>query len=404
MEYTIQEKENITKAIEKYNFIKMSDDGVVEIYADHHMLNTLRTCEAKFELEILDNVIPKGRVWPLSFGIFFHQCMEWFDEAEDKNFTGEWDVAFDIELKIAKQWGVDILSDNAFVMIHNITKESKTLLIFTQINHATWIARCRKFWVENKLDEFNELPGYKELNGWPGAMAILMQYWDKYGKGQERFRTVGNELCFGRDKEVPILIDPIKYKWAPFRCYLTGRIDRVVDNGTIIGPMDRKTHRYLTGKELDKYKPHDAFVGYVYALRQILPQFTDKNGKVRKCNGVIVDMIQLKEVTDKTKNQQRFMRAYREYYDSEFVEFVDRQISSFAMLYQMVVQHRPAQWNTAACHNQFFRNCPYKLLHEQTIAGRESILNSCYQQREKRWTPFVTKDDPNLVLIEAVVE
>ena len=88
--YSPKIKDRIEKLTKIFDWIKQDKEGVLEIFADNHILSTFRTCEAKFQEEIVNNIIPKGGNWSLSFGIAFHKWMEWFDEAEDKNFEGVW--------------------------------------------------------------------------------------------------------------------------------------------------------------------------------------------------------------------------------------------------------------------------------------------------------------------------
>lgn len=365
-------KQKIQKRIEelskKFDWIRIANDGVTEIFADHHILSTFRTCEAKFEEEIVNNIIPRTGNWSLSFGIAFHKWMEWFDEAEDKNFKGKWNDSVDISSGINGKTTYYLSPE-----LHEITI-------------TNWIARCKNYWRENNLDQFRDQPGFKDLEGWNGAQLLLMQYWNRYGNGQERLRTVGSELGFGKNREVPILLNPNQYPWAPFRCYLTGRIDRVVDNGRVIGPLDRKTHRYFKGKEASKYKPHDGFLGYVYAIDTILgSKFKEQN---KSCNSVIVDLVALKEPTEKTKNKVRFIRAARDFSPSEIEAFKRRQVSTFAQIYEVLVLGRAPQWNTIVCHNQYYKDCPYKVLHEASEECRVNLINSFYMEREERWSPY----------------
>ena len=348
--------DRIKELANTFDWFHIADDGVVEIFMDHHMLSTFRTCEAKFQEEIINNWVPRAGNWSLSFGIAFHKWMEWFDEAETKSFTGEW-------------------SDGL---------EPKQISIFN------WVERARKYWDENNLEQFKTEDGFKDLDGWQGAKLLLLQYWNEYGSGKERLRTVGSELGFGKDREVPILSDHTKFSYAPFRAFLTGRIDRIIDNGRVIGPLDRKTHRFFRGNEISKYKPNDAFVGYTLAIKTILGEkFKQQN---KDCYGVIVDLVALKEPTDKTKNKYRFKRAYIDYDELYIEAFIQRQISTLAAIWQVLVEGRMPQWNTMACHNQYFKDCPYKTLHQDihpgVIAG---ALNTFYQQREKRWSPYITQ-------------
>src|SRR4051812_19852565 len=57
--------------------------GALNLYADHHMLSSLRTCEGIFRESIVNSIAPKqGRNWYLEFGIWFHRSLELFYDAE----------------------------------------------------------------------------------------------------------------------------------------------------------------------------------------------------------------------------------------------------------------------------------------------------------------------------------
>lgn len=366
--YPVPVRRKLDELCNTFHWIKLAPDGVLEFFCDHHILSTLRTCETKFQEEIVNNIIPRAGNWSLHFGSTFHTWMEWFDEAEDKHFTGVWN-----QYKPQSDSNVNVLAPGSFTHIK-------------EINVANWITRCHDFWVDNNLEQYKDEKGFNYLEGWSGAQNLLLHYWNKYSNGNERLRTVGSEISFGRDKEVPLLLDAKKYWYAPFRCFLTGRIDRVVDNGRVIGPLDRKTHVYFKGKEASKYKPHDAFLGYIYSLNKVMAALLDKEHK--PCNSIIVDMIALKDPGPKAKIQQRFIRASRDFGPAEMSAFIDRQISSFSMLYEILVLGRPTQWNTMSCHNQYYKDCPYKLLHEVSPEGRNGILQGFYKQREERWSPY----------------
>jgi len=394
--YTFEEFQKIDQLTKQYPWLKLGKDGVLEMYCDHHMLSTLRTCEAKFELEILRHWEPRKGNWSLSFGSFFHKCMEWFDEAEEKGFGLVGPTA---------QWNKPPVFTREFLLRHKMPQwvgDSEGPFTVYKIDHISWILQAKQYWEEHNLGQFVNENGFKELEGWPGAQVLLLSYWNQYGSGKERLRTVGTELCFGRDKEAPILTDPYLYKWAPFRAYLTGRIDRVVDNGSHIGPLDRKTHRYFKQEDTSgvKYKPHDAFLGYSYAVERVLGDRFKAQGK--SCDAVITDLISLSEPGPKSKVKTRFMRSYRNWSAEEKAEFVLRQTSTFSRIYNLMVLGKPPEWTTTSCHNQYYKACPYRPYHEIAPAGREDIFGTLYQIRKTPWSPFEIPEDKQVRIEEGV--
>src|ERR1700691_1647240 len=91
----------IEEAATRYHWFEVDpEDGVVNLFLDHHSLATFRSCEAAFDLSILNNIKPKHRSWNLEFGIVFHKAVETFyEQKRDGNFElGDW-----LEL-VCKYW------------------------------------------------------------------------------------------------------------------------------------------------------------------------------------------------------------------------------------------------------------------------------------------------------------
>ena len=106
---------------------------------------------------------------------------------------------------------------------------------------------------------------YDEIHGWEGASVLLVEYWAIYL--EQRMRVVGVEIPFGREEKVFIgefYLD-IDYRGGVLiKCFLTGRIDLLVDNGSTIGPVDHKHTHVFRGDEWMKFNPSDGITGYIY--------------------------------------------------------------------------------------------------------------------------------------------
>lgn len=351
-----------TEAVKKYpNFLKWGEDGVLEIYADHHMLSSVRKCEAYFEEAILNRLNTKGRSFALEFGQFFHEAMEFFYRAHRDNWQS---VFVGSEVPRAK-----FSEFPSYTVVQNC---------------VNWIQVCKDLWdYKYKMEEFATFKQYKNLGGWLGVAQLLLEYYLTHTNGAERLRVVGWELGFGRNREVPIIAkSTITF---PFRAYLTGRIDLIVDDGIRIGPLDHKTTSYFDGSESQSYKPHEGMLGYAYAIRTIMGEEFLKQGKA--CNGVIINHISLKAMK---VQEDRFKRGFKSWTPEEFDAFVLRQQRSFQRLYEIAVLGRTPDWNTEVCRMMWFRDCPFAALHEVTPSSRDTVLNQFYEIKEA-WQPYKDK-------------
>lgn len=332
----------------KFNVDVDKDDKVqtyVDIFADHHMLSSFRTCEAYFYESILNSRTGRGRAWGLSFGDWFHRSLELFDKIE----------------KTPNGWHL------------------------TNCSVADWLVQCAAIWDELKMEEFKETKRYKDIGGWQGAQLLILQYWEVYGDGKERLRTVATEIGFGKNREVPIGF--IIRGGITFRFYLTGRIDRLIDNGQFIGPMDRKTTAYFNGTESSKFKPQEGMEGYVIATQAIIDSVTDGEAtrSGRLCNSIIIDHVSVREPKEGGK-WARFKRSIKNFTPSEIQEFKERQHRTFTKIVDILEGARP-DWNTSICNNMYFHECPFKAIHEQPPENRPIIINANYTQREP-WSPY----------------
>jgi hypothetical protein len=349
-------------AAEKYpNFIKVSEDGILELYLDNHMLSNFRKCQGLFQEQFINNIYPTGRSWSLEFGQYVHKCMEYFYQAQRDSWSGEFNHP-------------GALSENP---------------IHIKQDFSNWLIICRDLWTNYQLDDFADWKQHKSLGGWQGALGLLTEYYGCYAN-KERLRFVGWELSFGRSKEVPIIDEEVsvqlfKHYSMPglFRGYYCGRLDMVVDDGSIIGPLDHKTTAYFDGNESADFKPHDGMQGYVYSLQQMLGTKLQAEG--RMCNNIIINHISLRTCKDPI---DRFKRSYKPYTPEEMLEWKQRQIETFIGIYNLVVLERAATWNTELCKMFYFSMvCPYKQLHEVPPVMRKQLVKINYEER-KPWNPY----------------
>src|SRR5271165_6231715 len=80
---------NISQLVQKYpNFLKLGQDGVLEIYLDNQMLSDYRKCPGIFVERYLNNKRFKGgRAWSLEFGQYVHHCLDYYYKAHEENWA-----------------------------------------------------------------------------------------------------------------------------------------------------------------------------------------------------------------------------------------------------------------------------------------------------------------------------
>jgi len=232
----------IEEAIFRYHWFQRGEDGVIELFLDHHALATFRSCEASFELSMMANIRPIHKSWNLEFGIIFHKMIE--------------------EFYIAKR-------DEKFELVR-------------------WLQSAIGLWDEYQMAaQFGEHKMYKMLGGVYGFIDMLAQYADHFAAEVDRLRVIGIEITFGKKREVPLgeftphfLLggNSVNHLFArgelqrhlSVRCYLTGRIDFLMDSGNAIGPLDHKTTAFFRGNPANTYDPQEGMTGYIFAVQQIM--------------------------------------------------------------------------------------------------------------------------------------
>lgn len=329
----------IEEAISKYHFVKLGEDGALELYLDHHSLQSFRQCESYFELSILNNIRPKGKAWSLSFGIVFHKMIEEFYKGKQR---GDFD-------------------------------------------YASWIESGLKIWDDAALDQFKEHKTYQALGGKAGFLALLAQYGDHYSRELEKLRPVGIEISFGKNKEVFLGAFPVHTgtTWVGVRCYLTGRIDFLMDSGNAIGPLDHKTAAFFFNPE-KSYIPQEGMTGYVYATKHIIKNNFPELLEGRKVDRIWMNFVQVKSEPDLNK---RFKRIPIFKTDWELEQYRLRQLRTFQKIYELMFTEVTADWNTAICNNFFHTECPYRAIHRQNSLESQLVMIQSDYEITPPWDP-----------------
>jgi hypothetical protein len=317
------------------------EDQVIEMVLDHHMLSTFRMCPARFKLEMVDGWSPKTSFWFLEFGALLHKCLEYY-------YT-------------------------------HFRRDDFTV--------PQWFDFASNLWARGSFDKYQEIPGYKNLGGRMGFLAMLQEYFLRFHADNERIRVIGTELYFGKSKEVPLLAEPLSSR-IPFRLYLSGKIDILVDTYTHIAPMDHKSHGDFRGQNPNKsYEIQEGMTGYIYATRNLVNQFTLESG-TRQTNMILMNHIQVKP--GKTSFQDRFTRVPMRRTDWDLEQYRLRQVATARDIFNMLIDgfdKIPPQYNAGVCSNWWHNECQFNKVHRQNgEQAQEFVLLNEYVKKPI-WDP-----------------
>ena len=363
------------QAAQKFKWVKYdSQNKIVDLFLDHHMLSTLRTCEAKFVLEHILNIRPKGhKAWSLVFGTWLHSCLELYYES------------------LKNEQVIDI---NEF------------------------LAHGNKLWLLLKLEDYKEEEKFEKLGGREGALSLLTQYY-AYFTGL-RMRVIATEITFGFDREVPLgsftlpfftenvyieQHDTLHAKHVQFNCYLTGRIDYLADNGYKIGPVDHKSAAYFRGDEAQKFNPHDGITGYIYATNKIIEKFYPKyKAEGRRSLSAWVHHISTATPSKNRKTGEvgpRFKVTSIEKDEAQLEEYRLRNLETFRRVVTLLFNNKQPEWNTSTCGFMFGYPCEYRPIHETNSDQWTRIITDHYQVTEQ-WDPL--KPDESAIARDKVLD
>lgn len=342
----------------KLHWIKLGEDGVIELYLDNHMMQTFRMCESRGYLDFIDGYQSKaGHFWALDFGTCVHKMIEiYYQNYRDPKF--------------------DVLN---------------------------WAGnQAAEYWNYMNMDElYNDKSPYFHKNynllaGFMGFSQLLLEYAQQYHSDNERFRVIGTELYFGKDKSV--FLGQVSDRQNNFRLYLCGKIDILVDDGSNIGPMDHKTASAFMGKNpIVNYEVHEGMTGYVFATKKLLKNILKTSGRdeseflrdeylsTRTCSKIWMNFIQVKP--EKLSND-RFKRCPLFVTDYQLEQYRLRQISTATRILDLLLNPDmlPIR-NTMVCTNYMHYNCTYQGVHRQNSKESELIQLNADFVKGSIWNP-----------------
>jgi hypothetical protein len=340
----------------RVHWLRIAEDGVVEIYLDHHALAMFRMCPARFKLEMIDGYkvkTPEGvgtGFWALEFGILIHRVLEWY-----------------------------------YVNFRKATFTMQAVVTYAEI-----------LWHEMNMEYFVDDKGYKNLGGLVGLKTLIMMYFTRFGPENERMRVVGTELYFGKGKEVPLQEQPSF--GLPFRLYYAGKIDLLIDDGSYIAPLDHKSTSDFRGKDpQQRFIIQEGMTGYIYANKFMVRHVMGLDPSSRLLNMIYMNHIQLKSAAI----QERFKRVPLYKTDAELEAWRRRQIATARDLFNSAIglittPQLPFWYNANVCTNWFHSECLYYKVHRVDPLTQISILKNEYEVKPV-WNPE-TRDERESVL------
>jgi hypothetical protein len=350
--------------------------GIFEIVLDNQMLKTFRACPSHFMEAYVEGWGGTGRSWNLDFGILFHKMMEsYYANFREKGF-------------LVNDWAIQ---DGVFA----------------------WNAAQMDFYIGQKE--------YQSMGGVHGFVGLLVAYAQRFSNENERIRVIGTEIGFGKNKEVK-LGSLESHPQAFLDCYLSGRIDVLIDDGHSICPLDHKTKGTLKRDPNQEFEIDEGPTGYIYAVNQILPVFLSSpnpscplclgKGSVKlegmqtdwgKSQSRVCNCIKSKEGLLKRdckkivmnyisksipKKGDRFKRLAILKTDEQLESYRLRMLATSEDIFRAVVRYAStgvAFRNTERCTNLYMRDCDFLPVHRQNSKANELVMLNQFFKKGPIW-------------------
>src|SRR6185437_11722110 len=293
--------------------------GIYELILDNQMMSDYRQCASYFVESHINGLALRGggKPWPLLFGEVFHYMIESYY----KQFR---DIKFDIQ-----DWAVSQASAK---------------------------------WNELDLDQHRDHKEYKSMGGLMGFVGLITAYAIRYSAENERLRVIATEISFGHGKEVHlgnIETDHITFDIPFLQCYLSGRIDLLVDTGDSICPLDHKTMGSFRFDPSEKYAQDEGPTGYIYAVDKMIPSILPPSAMLnRSTNKIIMNYIS-KEIP---KEKERFKRESIYKTTEQLETYRRRMLVTQEKIFRDLVAFAngtSTDRDTSKCKNWFMHDCTY---------------------------------------------
>lgn len=304
---------------------------IIEI--DSQILNSIQNCALKHQYQFIENLAPEQKAPPLEKGDLLHRVLELYDGLLGKCARVESDTW---QLIINEEFTSDFLSKLAPVkqdIIDFCLAAGQFFASKMEIDSET---------VANVLYQFKEYCYYYNNDPW-STLAV---------------EEVGSKVLF-ENSELKIVY--------------TGKIDRLVEQGSIRAPMDHKSSE----RRGDVSSMSNQFIGYCFLLG---------------CNQIIIDKIGFQKTLKPSERFQRFVLTID---DGRIAEWADNSIQTIlthlamttedddeALMYfklARAVNQKP-NMNLTSCDK--YSGCIYRNICESNPEGREWTKERDYIVRE----------------------
>ena len=313
------------------------------IEVDSQILNSIQNCQLKHELQFEENLAPETKAAPLEKGDLLHKMMELYDGLMGKdivNFQADtWNLLHKAEIDGTFPGLQDFLASWA-------TEKNKRNIINFCLRAGQFFASKMQIDTEtsdNVMFQFNAYCEFYTNDPWE-TLAV---------------EEVGSRVLFEN---------------AILKIIYSGKIDRLVQQGNIIAPMDHKSSE----RRGSVSSMSNQFIGYCFLLQ---------------CNHIIIDKIGFQKTLKPAERFQRFILQIDQGRIDEWAEnsintllvhlMTTVEDSTEAEMYFQILRARLKSplMNLTSCDK--YSGCIYMNVCESSPEGRSWIKERDFIVREK---------------------
>ena len=337
--YTSKQLESLQLLLESHpsiHWIALNPKtGLYEIFVDNSIMSSFRGCPQSFIYTWVEGYQSLGRSWILDFGSCFHKMVE-------------------IYYKTFRSEGFDLID---------------------------WAVRQgAECWKKFNMDAHSHVKEYITMNGVKGFCTLLAAYGARFSSDNERLRVIGTEIAFGHKKEVPLGYVTSAISKTPYlECFLSGRIDVLVDDRSSICPLDHKTKGTLRNDPSKGYELDEGPTGYIYAVNSILPALISELGLEpemlnRNCNKILMNYVSKAPTTDPNERFRRLPILKTSY---QLEQYKNRMLITAEDLFRTLIRYAESGQvyrDTSKCTNMYGSDCPFIAIDRQGSKENELVV------------------------------
>src|SRR5665213_133890 len=242
------------------------------IEVDSQILNSIQNCQLKHELQFEENLAPEDKAAPLEKGDLLHKMMELYDGLMSKDALN---LDADTWLKLNETDG--FIGTDDFLQSWKLAKDKRSIISFC-LRAGQFFASKMQIDTDtsdNVMFQFNAYCEFYTNDPWE-TLAV---------------EEVGSKVLFENES---------------LKIIYSGKIDRLVQQGNIIAPMDHKSSE----RRGSVSSMSNQFIGYCFILN---------------VNHIIIDKIGFQKTL---KPAERFQRFILHIDTGRIAEWVDNSIQT----------------------------------------------------------------------------